>query len=82
MQPDSSTRDKARLYDKQQDPRRENGAVNMNQQVWQRCVEQSRQIVAAGKTKEDDGEYNQSHAGKEKALGPHVGLRSLCPRSC
>ena len=67
MDVDASRGDQGSLRDEQQNPTREGGSVEMNDEARQRGAEDSGEIVGAREAQEDSGEYQQGH-GREKEM--------------
>ena len=57
--------DERGLRNKEEDPRGEGGAVNMNNQTWQRRAKNAGQEIAARKADKDGDEHEQRHGGEE-----------------
>jgi hypothetical protein len=70
MQVHPPSSDQRSLRDQQNDPRGENRPVDVNENVRQRSLEHTGKVVAAGKTNEDCGKNDDSHAGEKEIVVP------------
>jgi len=57
--------DKGGLRDEEEDPRREGGAVDVNDQAWQRRAKNAGQEIAAREADKDRDEHEKRHDRKE-----------------
>jgi len=81
MQGHAPYADETDLADKQDDPKSEGRAVDVNEQVWKRSSEYSGEEVCPSKTYQDSKQRDYRHAREEQIVGtnfPALARRCCC----